>query len=765
MALCIPKLQATKLINSLKGGGLEKLLDMTSAERRKFFAENVGEEMAKKVNGAFEKAIASKRRTAMIEFAKKVVGETSQGKKDVIDRLNKLNDDDLLNENILEDYVSETLGAKITQEEVLTLKELGGKVNEAKKTESEAFQKVLETGVFTPEYEKSLVAYAKAIQEADVFLMGKSKTGWVETLWNHAKASMLFNPASWTVNIVSNLQMSVISRMERKVSAGRMSGYNPELAKQWKKIMVNVRKNTGYDMSRALSMDEMLDKKVIGEHLPIGRDTWFTRFVYEKALGTNDAWSARMAFADSLDLHTASIVDSLGLSGDAAKKKAADIFIDATRVVPLTPEGKQARMVAVGDAQVATWTNKGAISSLTLKMKQLLNKFAEEDLGLKGFKVGDLLEPFVKTPANIAAYGLDAAGVGIIRGAGKMASLMKNSSKLTDIQRKALLGEAMRDMMRTGLGVGGAVVAASFIDEDDFVGAYDPNRYKYEQLRNSNNNSIRIGDKWYSLDYLGGFATPLIGVLYAKKYGDENTAKMLAQYLVGVGDQTANIPFVGSLKDLAAGGLQKLDSESTPSDIGKVVYDWFSSQVTSRVPGIMINIAKLADNNEREMNGLYEGIVGKIPGLRNSLNPKQDFLGQDVLTEKGLNKGNVTDSFIAAITQIMAGARIKTAKQAPYAEEIVRLKDSGSAPSFTSWVYRIGARQQRLKDKVGDEKYRQIYREEYGKEVIKRVDSIIKTDSYKKASDADKKKKIDAINDEVVSSIYRRHGVPLTDKK
>lgn len=760
--VCIPKLQATKLINTLKEGGLEKISNMTSQERREFFAKSVGVEMGQKVNGAFEKALASKRKTAMLEFAQKITGQDKRAKQSIIDRIKKLDDGEFLNENILEDYVSETLGARITQKEVAQIKEISKKVSESSASVEKEFSKVLSSGKITKEYEKALIENAKALQESDMFLLERSKTSWSETLWNHMKASMLLNPASWTVNVLSNLQMSVISGIERRVGTTKLSGYSGDLAKDWKRVMTNVRKETGYDMSRALSIDEMLDKQIMGEQTAIGKDTAFTKFVYETALGTNDAWSARMAFADGLDLHSASMAESMGLKGEAAKSKAREIFIDATQIVPKTEEGKIARQAAVLEAQTATWTQKGALSSFTLKLKQNLNKFAEEDLGLKGFKIGDLLEPFVKTPANIQAYGIDAAGLGLIRGAGKMGALIKNSGKLTDVQKKRLLGESLRDMMRTGFGLGGGALAASFIPAENFVGAYDPNRYKYEELRGSNNNSIRIGDKWYSLDYFGGLATPMVAALYAKKYGDGNVAKMITQYLIGVADQSTNIPFVGSVKELGMSGLTKLDSESSIEDIGKIAYEWLTSQVTSRVPGVMVNISKLFDDNEREFSGLKEGIQAKVPEWRNSLKVKQDMLGQNVETEIGRNENGV-DKYLAIVTQILAGARVKTSKKEPYAEEIIRLKDTGNGPSLTSWKYRLGKRQQALKDKVGEEEYRRIFKEEFGKPIIEKMNALMKSKEYQNLSDAEKKVVIDNINDNVIEKIYVKNKIPLRE--
>lgn len=760
--LCIIPIKATKLINALKGDGLAKLQEMTSKERREFFEKIIGKEMAPKVNAEFERAIVANTKSSLRAFAEKLTGISGASKKDVIARIEKLDSKKLLDGNILEDYVSEFLGAKISVNDVAQIRVLSEKSSKAEIAMAKEYEKVVSEGRITPEYTQALVDYSKALKETDEFLLKQSPNDWSSTLWNNMKASMLFNPASWNLNILSNLVHSGVTKAERRIANMRMSGYSSDLVKDWKRTMIKVRKESGYDLSRALSIDELLQKKVIGEEMSIGKDNFFTKFVYNGALGTPDAWAGRMAFADALDLETATIAHGMGFKGEAAKKKARELFLDGINVVPKTPEGILARKNAVLEAQFATWTNPGLIANATLKFKAGLNKFAEKGLGLRGFKLGDMIEPFVKTPANVAAYGLDASGLGIIRGAGEMASLMKNYKVLTTIQRKKQLGNALRLSMRTGFGLGGALTLASFIPEENFVGAYDPNRVKYEQLRNSTFNAIRIGDKWYSLDYASGFAAPLVAVLYARKYGNGDPAKQVMQYTVGMADQTTNIPFVGSLKDIFGQMQQKVnpDSPDAGQKTMEAIYDVFNNQITSRVPGLLINIAKLADTNEREATGFIETLQSKFPILRNRLKGKQDMFGQDMLTETGINQTGV-DRYIATLTQIMAGARVKTAKDTPYGNEIVRLKNSGTPASFTSWKYRLGERQSRLKEKVGDDEYRRIYKEEYGAKMIEGINKKLSDEKYKKMSDADKKKEIDKLNDEVMDSIYSKHKVPL----
>ena len=113
----------------------EKLALMTSAERRAFFAKELGEASAEPVNALFESKLLLKNQQAgMISWAKKLTGITKQTQRDIISRIQRL--DEVLNpveaEAFLDDLVAQRLGTRVSFEEAQKLSELAKRITETK---------------------------------------------------------------------------------------------------------------------------------------------------------------------------------------------------------------------------------------------------------------------------------------------------------------------------------------------------------------------------------------------------------------------------------------------------------------------------------------------------------------------------------------------------------------------------------------------------------------------------------------------------------
>jgi len=366
---------------------------------------------------------------------------------------------------------------------------------------------------------------------------------------------------------------------------------------------------------------------------------------------------------------------------------------------------------------------------------------------VKSFKAGDLIEPFIKTPANIIQFGLDVSGLGGMKGTAKLIKYARTRKLLETKEATALLRNAFRDLTNTGLGLGGAFLLTSAFDKDDFIGAYDPQRVKYEELRNGNFNALRIGGKWVSLDYFGPVAMPLVGMLYAKKYGDGNKGKMLIEYVKGIGNQATKAPFVSSIYEMYSDVMEK--GKPGKGELGKYIADVFTNQIASRVPGILQDIAKITDSELRDTTKNIDKILAKIPLLSKYSPEKKDMFGEVMKTETGMADDPVS-KFMAAVSQIAFGARVKTEKSEAVKNEVLRLKDAGQAPTITSWKYIRSEKLQKLKDKVGNKEFQRIFTEEYGKPLREGIAKLIVKPEYKKLSDEDKKKQINALEDSIL---------------
>mgnify|MGYP001585361158 FL=1 len=119
---CLPKELSKKLLDAIKSGKIipEKLIEMSSEERRAFFEKTIGKEYARDVNAKLEAKILLKdQKRGMVTWSKKLNVISEQTRRDLISRIERM--DKVLEPKsekaFLEDLVSKKLGADITFEE------------------------------------------------------------------------------------------------------------------------------------------------------------------------------------------------------------------------------------------------------------------------------------------------------------------------------------------------------------------------------------------------------------------------------------------------------------------------------------------------------------------------------------------------------------------------------------------------------------------------------------------------------------------------
>lgn len=135
-AWCLPKPFASAFMNALKDGKIvpEKLMDMTSEERRVFFEDIVGREHAPEVNALFEsKLLLKDQQRGLVTWARQVAGLSERARTDIIDRINKM--DRVLNpqeeKDFLADLAAQKLGVSVTASEAKEIFDLAGKASQA----------------------------------------------------------------------------------------------------------------------------------------------------------------------------------------------------------------------------------------------------------------------------------------------------------------------------------------------------------------------------------------------------------------------------------------------------------------------------------------------------------------------------------------------------------------------------------------------------------------------------------------------------------
>lgn len=740
---CIPQHLITTLKESALKGQIEiqKLYDMSSLERRDFFTKHTDKELGKFLNTEFEKAIVSNQKTAMLDWAKSVFSPKEQTKpvfQSILDKINRLDEIGILSpENqkaFLEDLIADRLGISVTAAEVKTIAEKAKAIDEA--------QIKLGEDLGNPEKTAENLAFFKAKKAMDDYLLSltpasnlKIGTGTI------GRGMMLASIKSPVLNIGSNIEVGFTEALSRRLASGQLRGADNGLAVDFVKMTNKIYQETGYDMSRMTSLKDTgaSGERVLGQTVhsqgtgpvrAVGRVV--EDIVFKQLMGAPDVAFSSAHFADSVNLN------AMKLAKDG--QKPSDIMRDAMRLEPLTPEGEILRAQGILDAQKATWTNQSWASDVSQGIRKILNDVTGD------VRAGDYLLPFVKTPSNVIATGIDYAGFGIVSGLYKTVKVIRSGDFSADAIRPIT-----RDMVRGGIGLTGAFVIASQLSDDDFVGAYDPSRAQIESLRNSNYNAIRIGGKWVSTDWLGPLAVPVTAQMYARKYGD-TPGESTFQYGKGVVSSILNIPGISDIYDLVRS--QAFKKNQTLEEMTGESSSYIVSELSSRLtPSILSDIAKAVDPLVRKSNNSWQrAITAKIPFLSKTLPPKTNIFGEPVTGEP-------------AWSDILFGARVKTDKEDALISQIKDIADlTGKSVNFTDWDKSSSKTLAQFKEKVGVEKYDKA-KVQYGEELRKQLTAAVKNPTYQRLSDEEKLTVINAQDAEAMNHVFKKYGFKYIQEK
>mgnify|MGYP001594511972 CR=1 FL=1 len=136
---CLPP----NLVDSFKGSILsgkinpEQLAEMSSTERRSLFEKELGKGHAEQINTEFEqKLLLKNRQQGYVNWARKILGETTPAGRDVISRVERMEKvlDAAEERAFLEDLASHKLGTHVSFNEAKQIADLSKKIDTAKTT-------------------------------------------------------------------------------------------------------------------------------------------------------------------------------------------------------------------------------------------------------------------------------------------------------------------------------------------------------------------------------------------------------------------------------------------------------------------------------------------------------------------------------------------------------------------------------------------------------------------------------------------------------
>jgi hypothetical protein len=746
---CLTKDKADELKKAALAGeiNIAKMYEMSSAERRDLFGKYVDPETAQFVNGEFEKAMVSEQQTALKKWAQKTFNvreKKSATYNDVLQKIADLNKRGVLTpkseDAYLEDLVRSKLGINVSSEESAEiskrsdkLEELSGKIE----------------GLGDPDNNpQGQLDYLKARREMEDYLDSLTPSGNLRVLTSTiARGNMLFRVPSMLVNINSNNIEGAIGHIIRRVSERVVAADNADQVGKYIKFNAKVYRETGFDLSRMVALKS--DRKVLGEDVgtsqgkglirKIGR--WYEDKVFNLTQGLPDVVASSYAFSDRATLMSTRIARHQGLKGAEAKAKALEIVKDAMNVEPKTEEGKLVRESARIDAERSTNTDKRIMADKLLKFRKQLN--------VKDLRFGDMNIPFVKTTANAIQSGLQTSGITIpveaIEDTLRMVKMVQGGQGWGESSEEAFrkFGETVT---RAGIGMLAAYLISNAIDKDDYVGIYptNPNEKKLFGLKNAVANSFRIGNHFYSVDWLGPVAAPLVGFLTAKKYAN-NIPTGVYFYGTGVMYQVLHSPGIDFVRQGLDNLVTVLTSTKTtaPNDVIKQLANYSVDFVKSRfVAGFIQTIAEFTDNVVRDTsskNDILAPLKSVIPGPygRQSLPEKKNALGESIPSE--------------GWRALIFGGRSKTVNDNPVVAELDRLINNDQLPTLTD-IETGSNRVKELKTQIGEEKYKTAVKYYYANlksKITKTMNSL----TYKRVDDEEKKKRLNSARDDALEEM------------
>ena len=378
--------------------------------------------------------------------------------------------------------------------------------------------------------------------------------------------------------------------------------------------------------------------------------------------------------------------------------------------------------IATDEALQRTWQDNNTYTKSVNSVRKALNNF-----NIKGYGLGDMVMPFVKTPANLTKAVVDFSPLGAINAALKTSAFTKDIGKgvATSKQQREVV-KAWSQVITGSLGMAIMTVLANSgalgggSDEDKDVRSFEQNVLGVKPY------SIKIGDKSYTYDWaqpLGTSAAMVADTVKSLKSATDTESKVGA-VLKGLQSGASVL-----LEQSFVSGIRNLFEEDNL--INALIETGFN-EASKFTPQFLSQIAQLQDDTART-SYVYNDIPktalnkvkAKIPGLRQTLEPSVDVLGREVKTDNSV--GNV----------MFNPANTAFARSTKGAEEMYRVYqatgDKAAIAQVAPYYFNVGSEKIVLTPVQ-----RTQYQKTIGKIASDGVENLLENKAYKALPDTDK---------------------------
>ena len=386
--------------------------------------------------------------------------------------------------------------------------------------------------------------------------------------------------------------------------------------------------------------------------------------------------------------------------------------------------------IATDEALQRTWQDNNTYTKFVNSIRKGMN-----NLNVKGYGLGDIVMPFVKTPANLTKAVVDFSPLGAINAAIKTSQFNKDIEKgtaTTKQQREVVKAWSQVITGTLGMAIMAGLANAGILgggsEEDKDVRAFEQNVLGIKPY------SIKIGDKTYTYDWaqpLGTSAAMVADTVKSLKNAKDTEGKVAA-ILEGAQSGASVL-----LEQSFVSGIRNLFEEdnliNALIETGLNEPSKFTPQFLSQLAQIQDDTARTSYVYNNPLQTAENKIKAKIPGLRETLEPSVDVLGREVKTDNSI--GNV----------MFNPANTAMARTTEGAEEMYRVYKATGEKSAIAQVapYYFNVGSEKI---VLTPKQRTQYQKTTGKIASDGVENLIDNKAYKNLTDAEKA--------EILSELY-----------
>lgn len=379
--------------------------------------------------------------------------------------------------------------------------------------------------------------------------------------------------------------------------------------------------------------------------------------------------------------------------------------------------------IANTDANYATFHDKNILTNLASALKRaaqnpnnaLNRKLKVGRLGQLASSAGKLATeiplPFTGVPGSIAGKIVAYSPIGLMKGIAKSGAVL--AGKVPELQRQAAQ-EVGRGVLGSGLiGLGAYLAQQGLITGNP----KDDKEKKQWKLENKPSNSIFINGKWRNIGSIG--PQTLIALAGAKL----NQADNFGSYISQVAKDQLSQTFL-------AGVQQPLNAITDPNRYGS---SYVGNLASSFIPNAIKDVSKAFDSTARQYNSAVDYVKSGIPGVRNSMLPKQNVFGQN---------SNQEPSGLGAFLDLFNS---KTPQGSAVISELRRLNDAGYNATPADLTKNQTIKGKKLE--LNPEQLTQL-NSISGPQIEKAIAQLIQTPGYKRLDDQAKQKAIeDTVSD------------------